>query len=155
MWLAVTWGGAVKDSISEEVMFELQDLRNNTLCRQMMLPVCPSSGTSPSPLSEVTVLDLYLSPSCICLLSYFTCTHPYAIITLFQTSYYWYHSVHMIRTNDLLGTKKYQLCCKHCTYTEPINPHKSSIMWVLLSSHFTKKETKAQSLSFVQGFTNS
>lgn len=42
-----TRGGAAKDSILEEVMLELQDLRNRTLCRQMMLSLCPSSGTFP------------------------------------------------------------------------------------------------------------
>lgn len=51
----LTWGRAVKDSISEEAMFELQDSRDNTLCRQMMLPMCASPGTFPSPLSEVTL----------------------------------------------------------------------------------------------------
>lgn len=34
------WRGAVKDSISGEVTFELQDLRNSTICRQMMMPLC-------------------------------------------------------------------------------------------------------------------
>lgn len=59
-----TWGGAVKDSILEEVMFELQDLRNNTLRRPMML----LPRDSPFPIIRVNPgLNLYLSPPCISL----------------------------------------------------------------------------------------
>lgn len=34
-------GQGSQGHIAEEVMFELQDLKNNTLRKQMMLPGCP------------------------------------------------------------------------------------------------------------------
>lgn len=47
----LTWGRVLKGNSLEEVMFELQDFRNDTLSGQMLLFLFPSPGTSPSPLS--------------------------------------------------------------------------------------------------------
>lgn len=105
--------------------------------------LCVLAQVIPFPIARgISVLNLYLSFPCVSLQSHCIHVDSYSSITYFQTLYQWYHSVQQL-TGHLRCAKH---CCEHCTYLKSVYSHNNSVMWVLFLSHFTKKETKVQSL---------